>query len=41
MSKHPDKEHVESLTDEQLEHRLEGGVHLRRPPDVEEATARR
>ena len=41
MSKKANKEHVESLTDDQLEHLLEEGGHLRKPQDVEEAAARR
>ncbi len=41
MSKKANKAHVESLTDDQLEHLLEKGGHLRKPQDVEEAAARR
>ena len=41
MSKKANKEHVESLSDDQLEHLLAEGAHLRKPQDVEESAARR
>ena len=41
MSKKANKAHLESLSDEQLEHLLEEGGHPRKPQDVEESGARR
>ena len=37
MSKKANKAHLESLSDEQLEHLLEEGGHPRKPQDVEES----